>query len=74
VLYVAEGVERADLSEGDEFFAVERGDAGGEFVDGAEGAVEIAGADDGFGGGLAEAFDVVEADAESRARRTSLKG
>jgi hypothetical protein len=45
VLYVAEGVERADLSEGDEFLAIERGDTGGEFVDGAEGAVEIAGAE-----------------------------
>jgi hypothetical protein len=60
-----DGVECAGAGQGYQLFAVEGGDAAGEVVDGGERAVESASGDDGFGGGLAEAFDVEEADAES---------
>lgn len=71
---VAKRVERADLSEDDKFRAIERRDAGGEFINRVERAVEIASGEDRFGRSLAEAFDVVEADAESGAREASLRG
>ena len=66
----AKGVEGADGGQGDEFLAVEGGNAGGEIVDGGEGAVLRAGGKEGFGRGLAEAFGVVEADAEGESGRS----